>query len=133
MNKSARETAHAWVHADAKGRKALTAEIEARASVSKRARWAHMATAAKAGDELRMVAYASLGEAKREAWGSVKARDAKPKAAPKAKPKAAAKRTRKPAAKPQAGLDVNTLARSLAGMDDAKLAAFFNAVMAARK
>lgn len=131
-NKSARELAHAYMQAKtAKGRQAIREDVAARASASKRARWGNLLKAIDAGDAKRIAAYASVGEAKREAWAQVRAEDApaKPKAsAPKAK--AAPKRT--PARKADTKLDPKALVAELAGMDDAAFAAFFNALVAAR-
>lgn len=133
-NKSARELAHAYTQAKtAKGRQAIREDVAARASASKRARWGNLLKAIDAGDAKRIAAYASVGEAKREAWAQVRAEDApaKPKAsAPKAKAKAAPKRT--PARKADTKLDPKALVAELAGMDDAAFAAFFNALVAAR-
>jgi hypothetical protein len=131
MNKSAREYATAYVNAKtATTRKKLTAEVLARADVSKRKRWANLAKAMADGDLARVAAYAAEGEAKREAWAAVRAANAP------AKPKASAKPKRKSASKPKADApkaDPNALVAQLAGLDDVAFAAFFDALVKARQ
>lgn len=131
-NRSASALAQAYMGAKtAKAKQAIADEVAARASVSKRLRWGRLADAIANGDELRIAAYAATGEAKSQAWAAVKAAE---KPAAKAKP--APKRKAKPAAKAKANAsapDLSALTATLAGVDDAALAAFFNAVMAARK
>jgi len=132
MNKSAREYATAYVNAKtAATRKKITAEVVARADVSKRARWANLAKAMTNGDNARVAAYAAQGEAKREAWAAVRAANApaKPKAQPKAKAKAKAPAKAKSDAP---AFDVNAAVNALADMNDAQMAAFFDALVAAR-
>ena len=127
MNKSAREYATAYVNAKtATTRKKITAEVVARASVSKRKRWANLAKAMTDGDNARVAAYAAEGEAKREAWAAVRAANAP------AKPKAQPKRKAPAKAKPEAPSNPNALVAQLAGLDDAAFAAFFDALVAAR-
>jgi hypothetical protein len=80
------------------------------------------------GDNLRVNAYAAIGEAKSQAWAAVKAANA-PASAP-AKPKAKAKAAPKP--KADATPDLNAFAKQLASMDEAAQAAFLNAFARAR-
>lgn len=119
--------AKAWIAK--KTRKAAGEYILAKAQVSKRKRWANAAKAVKAGDELRMAAYAAEGDAARAAWAEV--RKAETPAEPKAAAKPAPKRTTKPKASPTN--DIDALVAQVSGFDEAAMAAFTQALLAAKR
>lgn len=125
--------AKAWIAK--KTRKAAGEYILAKAQVSKRKRWANAAKAVKAGDELRMAAYAAEGDAAKAAWAEVRKAEtpAEPKAAPKPKAatKPAPKRTTKPKASPTN--DIDALVAQVSGFDEAAMAAFTQALLAAKR
>lgn len=119
--------AKAWIAK--KTRKAAGEYILAKAQVSKRKRWANAAKAVKAGDELRMAAYAAEGDAAKAAWAEV--RKAETPAEPKAAAKPAPKRTTKPKASPTN--DIDALVAQVSGFDEAAMAAFTQALLAAKR
>lgn len=119
--------AKAWIAK--KTRKAAGEYILAKAQVSKRKRWANAAKAVKAGDELRMAAYAAEGDAAKAAWAEV--RKAETPAKPKAAAKPAPKRTTKPKASPIN--DIDALVAQVSGFDEAAMAAFTQALLAAKR
>ena len=116
-----------------KTRKAAGEYILAKAQVSKRKRWANAAKAVKAGDELRMAAYAATGDEAKAKWADVRKADApaKPKASAKAKAKPAPKRTAKP--KASTAPDINALVDMVSGFDEVAMAAFTQALLAAKR
>jgi hypothetical protein len=116
-----------------KTRKAAGEYILAKAQVSKRKRWANAAKAVKAGDELRMAAYAATGDEAKAKWADVRKADApaKPKAAAKPKAKPAPKRTAKPKASDTP--DINALVDMVSGFDEVAMAAFTQALLAAKR
>lgn len=131
---TSRDHAAAWTSTkSAQAKKDIHAQVVAKSKTSKRVRWVNLAKAMAEGDNLRVNAYAAIGEAKSQAWAAVKAASAPAKVA---KPKAAkvAKPTRAPA-KPKANAtpDLNAFAKQLAGMDDVAQAAFLTAFANARK
>lgn len=119
--------AKAWIAK--KTRKAAGEYILAKAQLSKRKRWANAAKAVKAGDELRMAAYAAEGDAAKAAWAEV--RKAETPAEPKAAAKPAPKRTTKPKASPTN--DIDALVAQVSGFDEAAMAAFTQALLAAKR
>lgn len=126
---TSRDHAAAWiVTKSAQAKKDIHAQVVAKSKTSKRVRWVNLAKAMAEGDNLRVKAYASIGEAKSQAWAAVKAANA-PASAP-AKPKAKAKAAPKP--KADATPDLNAFAKQLASMDEAAQAAFLNAFARAR-
>lgn len=112
-----------------KTRKAAGEYILAKAQVSKRKRWANAAKAVKAGDELRMAAYAATGDEAKAKWADVRKADAPAK--PKAAAKPAPKRTTKPKASPTN--DIDALVAQVSGFDEAAMAAFTQALLAAKR
>lgn len=126
---TSRDHAAAWiVTKSAQAKKDIHAQVVAKSKTSKRVRWVNLAKAMAEGDNLRVNAYAAIGEAKSQAWAAVKAANA-PASAP-AKPKAKAKAAPKP--KADATPDLNAFAKQLASMDEAAQAAFLNAFARAR-
>lgn len=123
--------ANAWLAP--KTRKAAGEYILAKAQVSKRKRWANAAKAVKAGDELRMAAYAATGDEAKAKWADVRKADApaKPKAAAKPKAKPAPKRTAKP--KASNAPDIDALVDMVSGFDEVAMAAFTQALLAAKR
>lgn len=129
---SAKDHAIAYAQARTKADKsAIRDQIAAKASASKRVRWANLLKAIDAGDTERVKAYTLDGKAKAAAFKAI--RESEKPAAP-AKRKPAPKRTTRKApaksAKPNNNdADLNALAAKLEGMEDADLAAFFGAIM----
>ncbi len=124
---TSRDHAAAWTSTkSAQAKKDIHAQVVAKSKTSKRVRWANLAKAMAEGDNLRVNAYAAIGEAKSQAWAAVKAANA-PASAP-AKPKAKAA----PKPKADATPDLNAFAKQLASMDEAAQAAFLNAFARAR-
>ena len=116
---TSRDHAAAWTSTkSAQAKKDIHAQVVAKSKTSKRVRWVNLAKAMAEGDNLRVNAYAAIGEAKSQAWAAVKAANA-PASAP-AKPKA------------DATPDLNAFAKQLASMDEAAQAAFLNAFARAR-
>lgn len=118
-----RDYAGAFLSAKTAKAKAEVANlVAARASTSKRARWANFAKAVAAGDLARVTAYAAEGDAKRDAWAAVRA-------ATPAKPKASKPVTKRaPAPTKQTAVDpLTALAEALAS-DEAAMVAFFQRV-----
>ena len=124
---TSRDHAAAWTSTkSAQAKKDIHAQVVAKSKTSKRVRWVNLAKAMAEGDNLRVNAYAAIGEAKSQAWAAVKAANA-PASAP-AKPKAKAA----PKPKADATPDLNAFAKQLASMDEAAQAAFLNAFARAR-
>jgi len=135
--KSAMNVAKAWVNETAKGRKEVLALALEISKKSPKKRWKSLAKAMTENDAPRVKAYSLQGDAKKAAFAALRAAAkvaepevAKPQA--KAKPKAKAKAKPSPKAKAKPALNMDALAAQLANVDDAQLAAFFNAVVAAR-
>ena len=128
---TSRDHAAAWTSTkSAQAKKDIHAQVVAKSKTSKRVRWVNLAKAMAEGDNLRVNAYAAIGEAKSQAWAAVKAANA-PASAP-AKPKAKAKAKAAPKPKADATPDLNAFAKQLASMDEAAQAAFLNAFARAR-
>lgn len=128
---TSRDHAAAWTSTkSAQAKKDIHAQVVAKSKTSKRVRWVNLAKAMAEGDNLRVKAYAAIGEAKSQAWAAVKAANA-PASAP-AKPKAKAKAKAAPKPKADATPDLNAFAKQLASMDEAAQAAFLNAFARAR-
>jgi len=126
---TSRDHAAEWTSTkSAQAKEAIYAQVVAKSKTSKRVRWTNLGKAMAEGDNLRVAAYAAIGEAKSQAWAAVKAANApaKPKAT-KAKAKAA------PKPKANATPDINEFAKQLANMDEAMQAAFLTAFAQARK
>ena len=134
--KSAVNVAKAWVSETAKGRKEVLALAVEISKKSPKKRWKSLAKAMAENDAARVKAYSLQGDDKKAAFAALRAeaKAAEEPKAPKAKAKAKAKpkvSKAKSKAKP-APLDMDALAAQLANVDNAELAAFFNAVVAAR-
>ena len=134
--KSAMNVASAWVNETAKGRKEVLALALEISKKSPKKRWKSLAKAMTENDAPRVKAYSLQGDAKKAAFAALRAaaKVAEPEVAKqaKAKPKAKAKAKPSPKAKAKPALNMDALAAQLANVDDAQLAAFFNAVVAAR-
>ena len=136
--KSAVNVAKAWVSETAKGRKEVLALALEISKKSPKKRWKSLAKAMTENDAARVKAYSLQGDDKKAAFAALRAeakaaeepKAAKEPKAPKAKAKPKASKA-KSKAKP-APLDMDALAAQLANVDNAELAAFFNAVVAAR-
>ena len=129
---TSRDHAAAWISTKSvQAKKDIHAQVVAKSKTSKRVRWVNLAKAMAEGDNLRVKAYAAIGEAKSQAWAAVKAANA-PASAP-AKPKAApAKAKAAPKPKADATPDLTAFVKQLASMDEAAQAAFLNAFARAR-
>jgi len=134
--KSAMNVASAWVNETAKGRKEVLALALEISKKSPKKRWKSLAKAMTENDAPRVKAYSLQGDAKKAAFAALRAaaKVAEPEVAkPQAKAKPKAKAKAKPSkAKAKPALNMDALAAQLANVDDAQLAAFFNAVVAAR-
>ena len=132
--KSAVNVASAWVSENAKGRKEVLALALEISKKSPKKRWKSLAKAMTENDVARVKAYSLQGDDKKAAFAALRAeaKAAEPKAEPKAKAKAKPKASKAKAKAKPATLDMDALAAQLANVDNAELAAFFNAVVAAR-